>query len=147
MMDLFEADEGGAAGAAVEPAASRASADPSHPRRLLFFDTETTGFAPKRDRYSFNDYHPPQQYQRYDRCRLLSLALVVVDTATGKWETFSTLIKPEEGVVADPGALAVNKLSMVRLASCEADARVPQMHARRLDLVALPMPLATHTFN
>lgn len=50
---------------------------------------------------------------RYKGARLLSVACILYDCATGRWEAYSTLFKPEEGIPIDPVALQKNNLTLV----------------------------------
>jgi len=108
-------DDGVAAGAAAAAGGNAVAGlhVPTVLKRLLFFDTECTGF-PVRPYGSYpqDPFFHPSQSHHYDESRLLSISCVLVDS-TGRWETYSALIKHEENIKMDKAATRTHGLTLV----------------------------------
>lgn len=67
---------------------------------IATFDTETTGLIPEEN----GEFIPPRDYQRYDNCRMIQIAFVIVEITDGKiseYKVFNRIIKPDKFEVTE----------------------------------------------
>ena len=67
---------------------------------IFVFDTETTGL-PARNRYNTTKYYPPEEVNRYDSSRIVSIAWMIFNkTGEVKYSRYA-VIKPDDFVSSE----------------------------------------------